>query len=102
MSGTPVQRQADWPVQAADAVERVVGAVRDKTVVPLRTIARAIVYGLLVAVMGLAVIVLLTAAAVRLVDSYLPNGVWAAYLVIGIPFTAAGLICLGLARRRPR
>ena len=102
MAGTPVPRQADWPVQAADTVERVVGAVRDKTVVPLRTVVRAVVYGLLVAVMGIAVIVLLTAASVRIVDSYLPGRVWAAYLVIGIPLTAAGLICLGLARRRPR
>lgn len=91
MAESPAQRQSDWPAQAANTVESVVGAVRDKTVVPLRTVVRGVVYGLLAAVMGVGVIVLFTAGAVRFVDSYLPGRVWAAHLLLGMIFVAAGL-----------
>ena len=82
----------DWSVQAADTIERVVGAIRDKTSVPLITVVRALVYGLLVAVMGITMVVFLTVAAVRLVNVVLE--VWATYLLIGGIFTALGLFLL--------
>jgi uncharacterized membrane protein HdeD (DUF308 family) len=84
----------DWSVQAADTIERVVGAIRDKTSVPLTTVARALVFGLLAAVMGLTTLVFLTIAAVRVVNIVLPGEVWTAYLLIGGIFTVAGLFVL--------
>jgi hypothetical protein len=39
----------DWPTQAADAIERAVGVVRDRTVVPAQKATKAIVFGLLTA-----------------------------------------------------
>lgn len=92
MPGPLDPRDPDWPVQAADAVERVVGTIRDKTTVPLTTAARGIVFGLVAGVMGAAVVVLLAVGAVRAIDVYLPEDVWAAHLAVGMFFTLIGLV----------
>ena len=89
---------SDWTVQAADTVERVVGSIRDKTSVPLVTVARALVYGLLAAVMALTVLVLVSIALVRAVDELTGEGnVWIAHLAVGGIFTAAGGFLLAKA-----
>ena len=72
-TGTPAPGSAptpasDWPAQAADTIERVVGTVRDKTTGQLVTAARWIVYGTFAALVGLAVAVLFALAAVRAID----------------------------------
>jgi hypothetical protein len=85
-------RQNDWPAQAADRVESVVGTIRDRTVRPLTVVVRGVVYGLIAGVLGIAVIVLLSIAAVRVVDVYLPEDVWAADLAVGMFFTLLGLV----------
>lgn len=77
-------------MQAADAVERLVGGLRDKTAVPLTTIARALVYGLLAAVMAIATAVLVVIGVLRAVDVYLPGEVWSAHLLVGGIFTVLG------------
>ena len=85
----------DWTVQAADTIERVVAGIRDKTAVPLTTVARALVYGLLVAVMGLSVLILVIIGAVRALNAYVTQGeVWASYLLIGGIFTLGGALTL--------
>lgn len=85
----------DWTVQAADAVERVVVAVRDKTSVPLTTLARALVYGLLAAVMGLVIVVFVVIVVVRLLTAYVVGGeVWAAYVIVGGIFVLPGVFLL--------
>ena len=98
-SATPapaVEVPADWPAQAADTIERVVGAVRDKTTGPAITVARGIVYGTFALVVGSVVGVLLAIAAVRILDVYLPDAwvgedhTWAAHLLVGAVFTLAG------------
>lgn len=83
-------RDEDWVVQAADTVERVVGTVRSKTTVRITTAARALVYGIVLAVAGVAGLVLFTIGAVRAVDVYVPGRVWWAYLVVGLVFVFAG------------
>ena len=82
----------DWPAQAADTIERVVGSIRSKTTEPIEGIARVVVYGLLAAVLGVAALVILTIGAVRFVDAYLPGEVWSAHLLIGILFSLGGLL----------
>ena len=92
----PPPPERDWPAQAADTIERVVGQVRDKTTGPALQVARGVVYGTFAGIVGLAVLVMLIIAAIRVVDSYLPDAVfgedhmWAAYLIVGLVFTIAG------------
>lgn len=84
----------DWTVQAADTIERVVGGLRDKTAVPLTTLARTLVFGLLAAIMGVTTLVFVAVGVVRVVDVYLPEDVWATYLLVGGIFTVAGALTL--------
>jgi hypothetical protein len=89
---------ADWPAQAADTIERVVGSVRDKTTGPAITLARWVVYGTFSLVVGSVVAVLVAIAAVRLLDAYLPDAwvgedhTWAAHLLVGAVFSLAGMV----------
>ncbi|HKY68028.1 MAG TPA: phage holin family protein [Acidimicrobiales bacterium] len=89
----------DWPAQAADTIERVVGNVRDKTTGPAITAARAVVYGLFAGIVGIAALVVLIVAAIRLVNSYLPDAVfgeehmWATYTIVGGLLVIAGAVC---------
>jgi predicted metal-binding membrane protein len=111
--GTPVRNgrlatpDDDWPTQAADTIERVVGSVRDKTTGPALTVSRALVYGTFAVIVGLAAFVLAVIAAVRLLDSYLPDAVfgedhtWAAHLITGLVFTIAGLFAWSKRTSRP-
>lgn len=89
----------DWTVQVADTIESVVGSVRNKTAVPLETIARALVYGIVVGTMAVTALILVTIVSVRLLSFLLE--VWAAYAIIGGLFTALGLF-LWQKRRAPR
>jgi hypothetical protein len=97
-AAVPSTTGSDWTVQVADTIESVVGSIRDKTAVPAETIARAVVYGILIAVMGGAAFVLFTAALVRLLDNWLR--VWAIYAILGGLFTVIGLFLW--RKRRPR
>lgn len=94
----PATAGTDWTAQAAGTIERVVVGIRDKTTVPLTTVARGLVYGLLVAVMGITVVVFLAVASVRVVSVYvMSDEVWAAYLAVGGIFTLAGAFLLRTA-----
>lgn len=96
---------SDWPAQAADTIERVVGQVRDKTTGPALTAARAVVYGMFGGIVSLACLVVLIIAAVRVVDVALPDSVfgdehvWAAHLIVGAVLVIAG--AAAWSRRRP-
>jgi hypothetical protein len=83
--------QPDWAAQAAATVEHAVGTIRDRTTVPLTTVARALVFGTLAGILGLAALILLAIGAVRFLDSYLPGPVFWAHLAVGMVFTIVGL-----------
>ena len=92
----------DWPVQAAERVEGLVGTVRDKTTGPVMTAARWVVYGTLVFIVAIAAIILLVTLILRLLQSYLPfddSNVWVSYLILGSVTTIGGLMLLGRARQ---
>ena len=91
---------SDWPAETADRIDALVTGIRDKTVVPLTTVARGLVYGLIAGVMGSAVVILLAVGAVRAIDNYLPGEVWSAHLVVGMFFTLAGLYFWSKRRSR--
>jgi hypothetical protein len=111
MAQRPVvpSRDADWTVQAADTVERVVTGIRDKTTVPLTTVARGLVYGQIAAVAAMTGIVLLAVLLVRIGDSYLPvhphaRAVWITEAIVGGIFLLPGVLLLrrASARRKSR
>ncbi|MCU1455398.1 MAG: hypothetical protein JWN46_3544 [Acidimicrobiales bacterium] len=80
-----------WPSQVADAIVDVVGKVRDRTTGPAITAARAVVYGLVAAVLGGIGLVLLCILTVRILANYIPGDVWTVYIGLGVLLTAAGL-----------
>ena len=87
----------DWPVKAADAVERLVDTIRSKTTGPAIVASRLLVYGLVAIVLALIAAVLLLTLLVRLFVSICQGQVWLADLVMGGLFSFAGLM---LWRRR--
>jgi hypothetical protein len=91
---------ADWPAQAADAVESLVAAVNDRAIRPLLIGARAVVFGMLIGVLALITLVVGSVAILRILDVYVFNGrVWASYLLLGALFSVGGIAAW--SRRRP-
>jgi drug/metabolite transporter (DMT)-like permease len=91
----------DWAVQTADSIERLVDSVRSNTSDRLVSVARLVVFGLLAAILGTIALVLSAVFVVRVMDSYIPGGVWVVYLVLGGLFTLAGLLLWQQAWKRP-
>ena len=103
-SSTPgAPDEADWTVQTADTIDRVVTTIRSKTSEPLVGLARWDVFGLLAAVVGIMALVLIAIGSVRALVNYLPvgdNRVWVADLIVGGIFVLAGLFAFRKARPR--
>jgi uncharacterized RDD family membrane protein YckC len=95
----------NWAPELADTVERLVGQVRDRATKPAVRAARAVVFGLLAAMLAVVAITLLLIAATRAVQSLLDlaldwsMAVYLSYFIVG------GILCLVglflLARRPP-
>ncbi|HVX19169.1 MAG TPA: hypothetical protein VHA73_14150 [Acidimicrobiales bacterium] len=91
-----------WPSEAADFVVRTVGTVRDKTTGPAIKGARAAVFGMFAALVGLALLVLFAIALVRVITVYMPHEkVWPADLIVGGVFSVAGIALWTRTRARP-
>ena len=86
----------DWAAGVAGQIESVVGAVRDRSVRPLTLVAKAVVYGIIIAFMAAAVVILGAVAAVRALN--IPLRDWAAELVVGGSFALAGMFLLARGR----
>jgi hypothetical protein len=83
----------DWTTDATDAVERVVATVRDKTVVPAKSISRVIIYGLLAGLVVVPAVILLIIGAFRGLVLLYQGEVWAAWLTLGGICVIAGAFC---------
>ncbi len=99
MPGNPFT-DPNWAADLADTVERVVGSVRDKTTKPLVTATRAVVYGLLAGILGIAALILALAVATRGLQALLDiplrrsASVYISYLIVGGIFSLAGVFVL--------
>ncbi len=82
---------AEWPTQAADAIDRVVASVREKAVVPAQRAGRFVVFGIFITFVGATALLLLGIAVFRLLAALLP--VWAAWLLLGGLLIVAGALC---------
>jgi hypothetical protein len=91
---------SDWTTDAADAIDHAVGLVRDKTVEPVQAATKALVYGLMAALIGLPALVLLVIGLFRVLVNWPWAGeVWGAWLTLGAIFLLAGGFLF--ARRNP-
>jgi hypothetical protein len=109
----PAAARDDWPAQAADTIVRVVGQVRDRTTGPAITASRAVVFGLLAAILGTVALVVFSVVLHRglviAVDSLLDVGDldrpgranWIAHLLLGALFGLTGLVLWKKATARP-
>ncbi len=88
----------EWPIQAVDRIESVIGGVRRKATGPAIVASRALVYGL-VALMFVAIAgILLLIAVLRGLDALLPT--WAVQMIIGGVLSLVGFFCW--SRRTPK
>jgi hypothetical protein len=87
----------DWATRAADSIEHVVVTVRDRTTRPLLLAGRALVFGVLIAIVGVSMVVLLSIAIVRIVV-ILTDRAWVADLILGGLFVIAGFVLLALRK----
>jgi predicted phage tail protein len=99
MSSQP-PTNGDWVTQVVNLVERTVGAVRDKTTRPVSGVARALVWGLLAAVLGSVALVLAVIAADRALVIVTGHRAYLAHLIVGIILCLGGLVCMR-KRRAP-
>jgi len=81
---------SDWTADAADTIERTVALVRERTVDPVRAITKAVVYGLLAAVLVVPALVFVTIAVFRLLVAACQGEVWGAWAGMGGIFLAVG------------
>ena len=75
--------------RALDTVDIVVDNVHDRAIRPALVAARSIVFGVIIAVVAVAVIVVFCIAFIRL-TVIAGHRVWASYLGLGLIFSAVG------------
>jgi len=82
----------DLSNRALDTIDTVVATVNDRAIRPAIVAARAIVFGVIIGVVALAVLVLLSVGLIRLTTDYLFHyRVWVSYLALGALFCAGGI-----------
>jgi len=91
----------DWTTEAVDTIEKVVGAVRELTVIPAHRMTKTFVFGFLAMFCILPATVLLVLGGFRAANDYVAKGrVWAVWSVLGGIFVLAGSFFW--AKRSPR
>ena len=80
----------DWTTDAADAIERAVALVRERTVEPAQTATKLAIYGLLAALIAIPAVILLLIGLFRGLVLLYQGEVWAAWLTLGGIFVLAG------------
>lgn len=93
MSSTP-PTEGDWVTQVVSLVDRTVGTVRDKTTRPVAGAAKALVWGLMAALLGAVALVLLLIAADRVLVILTGHRAYLAHMIVGIVLIAVGLIAM--------
>jgi len=97
--GNPL-RDPEFPRKTVDLIDRVVGAVRDRTPVILTLSVVGIVFGSLIAVVSIALITIALIAVMRGTQEVFElvlserRAVWASYFVVGGAFILVGAFLL--------
>ena len=77
--------------RALDTIDTVVATVNDRAVRPAIVAARAVVFGVIIAVVGIAVLILFCIGFIRVTSMY-GHRVWISYLALGLVFSTAGAV----------
>ncbi len=97
---------SDWPAQATETIVGLVDTAREKTTGPATTAVRAAVYGLLIAIVGTAALVLFLVVFVRGIDILAQvvldaigieeagRSTWIAHTITGLLFLVPGLMLM--------
>jgi hypothetical protein len=84
---------SDWTTDAADAIDRSIALVRERTVEPAQAITRVVVYGLLASIIVGPALVLTAIGAFRGLVLAEQGYVWAAWCTLGGIFVLLGAVC---------
>ena len=76
----------------AGQIDDLVETIRSNTTDRFIRVARMVVYGLLVAVVGAMAAIVLIIGAIRVFDYWLPYEVWLPYFLLGAIFLGVGLL----------
>ena len=93
MPGNPLT-DPNWPAETADTVVRVVGTVREQTTTKAIIAARALVFGIIAAFLGLFIVVVAIIMSMRGLQALLdlavtqPRAVYLSYFIVG------GILCI--------
>jgi hypothetical protein len=94
----------DWPAQVTAFIVDTVEQIRSKTTRPVIFAVRAVVFGLIAAVLGITILALLFIGLFRAVDvawsQVIDDAVWLTYLSLGVLFCAVGAILFRLRKSR--
>ena len=77
--------------RALDTIDTVVATVNDRAVRPAIVAARSIVFGIVIAVIGLTVVIMFCIGFIRL-TTIAGHRIWASYIVLGLIFSAVGAV----------
>jgi len=99
--GTPVLLPEGWVATVTDKIVSTVDKVRSKTTTPVEKVGRAVVWGLLIATAGTALLIVLLAGVLRLlfeavgripgISDRAGRSVWVVDLLIGVLLILVGL-----------
>ena len=98
-SATQDPRPSDWVSSLVDRFINVVEQVRNVTARPVVTLARALVFGVVMVCCLLAALVLTGIGLFRLLDVALPGDSWSTHLVLGAVCCSLGALLW--SRRSP-
>lgn len=99
MVGNPLS-DPEFPRKTVDFIDRIVGAVRDRTTRPIVAVTRGIVFGAVVAVVSVALISIALIAVMRGSQELLElalserRAVWVSYFMVGSAFILIGALLM--------
>ena len=93
------QDEGDWATHIADTIDQYVGLVRDKATRPAILAARGLVFGVILAILGVTAIVLLWIALTTGITA-LTGEAWITDLILGGIFVVVGAFLM--SKRRPK
>ncbi len=100
---TETANNPNWAIKATETIDKVVNGVGDKSVRPLTSLAKLLVFGILAAIIGSIAMILFVITFVRILDTYLfSQQVWITDLIVGGIFTIAGLLIWTKRHPKPK